>query len=130
MARVNVARIQPAGSMVDKTAIWRWRNGDVLEFDFLPVLNDSIEFYSRVEEQNVFQNLPSCLGCIELVKAPVDIKRLGQCYVRDIEYKADTLKDKEVLNKHFVNEINRNLTSSCNCFAVRFEKGNTNKNQK
>ena len=43
----NIARIQPAGSMADKTSLRKYdrRNNHYIEFDFLAVMKDSILSY-------------------------------------------------------------------------------------
>ena len=115
----SVARIQPTGSMVDKTAIWKYdekREEHFIEFDFLAVLENSVGYHSIVEEEH------SCPGCIDLVNAPVKLKRLRQCYIGYRQYTAETLKYKEVISELFLNEINWCLSLLCDCLIVTFHK--------
>ena len=90
----SIARIERAGSMADKTSIWKFdrMRKPFIEFDFLGILEHSIEYYSRwFQEQR-------CPGCIELVKAPVDLEQVRSLY--DIsEYNAETLEYRKGISK-------------------------------
>ena len=122
----NIARIQPAGSMADKTSLRKYdrRNNHYIEFDFLAVMKDSIEYYSRIEEQNDVQKQHSCNACFPFVKtnALVDLKRLDKLYKSEDGYNAQTLEEIRVLSELFLREINYGLASSCDCFTVDFHK--------
>ena len=126
----SVARIIPTGSMVDKTALWKGdkeREEHSLEFDYLAVLTNTIEYYcrgedprvlySRIKEESVFEEKRDCVGC-ELVNAPEELDRMGKCHnngrirMMDLRF---------IFNERFIIEINRSLVSSCDCFTVTFD---------
>ena len=134
MARVNdrgifnVGRIQPAGSMADKTALWKYDRATAeysIEFDYLAVLKNTIEhycqdeeptvLYSRVNEHSEFQAQHDCIG-FKLVNASEELERVKKCYehlkVIDLRF---------MFNERFLIEINRCLASSCDCLSVNFD---------
>ena len=118
----KIARIQPGGSMAEKTSIWKYHwdldsNGGVtascnhnrpfLEFDYLAVLNGPI--------QDIFDQ--ACPGCIKMSTNPINLEQLEKFYRKEDGYTTDTQKDKSVLNELFWHEINKCLISSCDCLA-------------
>ena len=121
----SIARIQPAGSMADKTSIWKYdclREEQFIKFDFLAVLENSVENCCSAAEKNECHEQHRCPGCIKLVKVFVKLKRLRICYDRDNEYmyNAQTIEKIKVLIGLFVRELNRCLASSCDCLSVTF----------
>ena len=116
----KIARIQPGGSMVEKTSIWKYHwdsNGGVtascnhnrpfIEFDYLALLKDPVE--------DIFDQ--KCPGCIKMSTNPVNLEQLEKLYRKEDGYTRETLKDKSVLNELFWHEINKCLISSCDCLA-------------
>ena len=125
----SVARIIPTGSMMDKTALWKYDKENAehsLKFDYLAVLKNSLAYfcrgedprvlYSRIKEESVFEEQLDCVGC-EIVNAPEEIDRMRKFYnskhirVRDLRC---------IFSDCFLMEINRSLVSSCDCFTVNF----------
>ena len=119
IASVNTQGIfSVARSMADRTAVWKFdkkRGEHFLEFDFLAVLEYSVEHYSCSEEQN-----DSCPGCIDLEIVPAKLERLRKCYIIDRAY--DDVEDRFVFNQLFFHEINLCLASFCHCFSVTSDK--------
>ena len=125
----NVDRIQPAGSMADKTALWKYDReiaDHSIEFDYLAVLKNTIEhyclheepptvLYSRINEHSELQAQPDCVGC-KLVNAPEELERMKKCYehvrIMDLRF---------LFNERFLMEVNRCLGSSCDCLSVSFD---------
>ena len=110
----NISRIVPSGSAVEKTSLWKFRNGNhYLEFDFLALLNNSIKECEKQTSQK------HCQGCIEIVNPPLELKRIRQYYSRECEFSAETLKMRRVISNLFLIEINCCLTSSCYCLSLQ-----------
>ena len=108
----DIARILSCGSMAEKTSLWKFNSCErYLEFDFLAILK---QYIIQCEEQ-----LTGCLGCIRIANFPVELERLRQCYNREEELNANTVKDKDVLSNLFLNEINHCVSSSCNCLSLQ-----------
>ena len=103
----NIARIQPTGSMAERTSLWKYglRRNLYLEFDFLAVLQKSI----KKCQGTIIRNY--CRGCIKLVKPALNLERLGQWYT-------DSDGVSKVSIEHFfLREINYSLTTSCDCLS-------------
>ena len=121
----SIARIQPAGSMTDKTSNWKYdkkRVENFLEFDSLAVLRQSLEQFIVAGSED------RCAGCVELSIAPVKLERLTQH--NDSEsvgrtYTSEGILEPIVINELFMNEINTCLSLLCNCLATNIHtKGN------
>lgn len=115
--KFKIARIQPVGSMADKTSIWKFdkeREEHFLEFDNLAVLENYVQYYSHMEEK--------CAGCIELTNAPVKLKRLTQPYFICNQYSSEYILETGLFNELFLNEINKCLSLLCDCLSITFHK--------
>ena len=116
----NIARVVPAGSMCEQTSLWKFnwftKGGHFIEFDFLAQLNNLTHQCTKQTAEI------ECKGCIKIVKPPLDLERVRQCYSdRENEFNAVSLEDKEVISDLFLNEINYCLTSACNCLTFQCE---------
>ena len=129
MDRVNkrgifrVARIEPGGSMVEKTVLWKYDDrmeeslDTFMEFDFLAVLENMIDDYKR--KTNRDQRV--CPWCELLFKNPLQRDRLND----DRPTESDMLKDKDKFMHFFRKEINQCLASSCDCLSFVYESGDS-----
>ena len=114
----NIGRIVPTGSAAEQTSLWNWKVNDrnhYLELDFLAVLKNTIKQYEKQIPTN------DCQGCISIVNQPLELERVRQYHNKD-EFSAENLKDKDLINALFLNEINRCLTSSCDCLSIKCDK--------
>ena len=109
-----IVRILPSGSMTEKTSLWKhdYFGKQYIEFDFLALLEKAIK---QCEDQTARNN---CQGCITMLNPPVNLKRLRQCYNKDDVFNAETIKNKRMISKLFLNEINYCLTLSCDCLSL------------
>ena len=114
----KIDRIVPSGSMSEKSSLWKGRRDHYLELDFLAVLINSIK------ECEMKRSVLSCEGCIAIDKPPVEYEILRQYYNID-EFTAESLKNRLVINILFMNEINRCLTSSCDCLSLKCNNKNS-----
>ena len=121
----KLSRIQPGGSMAEKTSIWKYdsrRKETYIEFDFLGVLVNSPEPYCHLDKSD---NCGwSCPGCIEVKDPPVDFRRLGKFYneVDQKIYTVDNLRKPGTLNTLFLHEQTFCLASLCQCLSVSYLK--------
>ena len=99
----NIEYIVPAGSMVEKTSIWKDTS---LEFDFLGVLKQSIKQCADKPDEN------DCNGCIRMDIAPIDFDQFEH-YFKELDWETNSNKFRNVINYIFLNEINLCLTSDC-----------------
>ena len=122
----DIVEVVPAGSMAENTSLWKfdrqmcfenqfefdWRRNceNYLEFDFLARLSNSVHQCENLKAQG------NCQGCIGIIKPPVELKRLRQCYNREEEFNAESLKNGEKINSLFLIQINYCLTSLSNAF--------------
>ena len=117
----NIASVVPAGSMCEQTSLWKFnwyaKGAHFIEFDFLAQLNNLTHQCTKQTAEI------ECKGCIKIVKPPVDLERVRQCYSdRQNEFNAESLEDKEVISNLFLNEINYCLTTACNCLTFKCKK--------
>ena len=125
----NIASVVPAGSMCEQTSLWKFdvQTFDVLnddddrqyyiEFDFLAPLNNLTHQCTKQTAEI------ECKGCIKIVKPPVNLERVRQCYSdRQNEFNTNSLEDKRVISDLFLNEINYCLTTACNCLSFQCRK--------
>ena len=111
----NIDRIVPSGSAAEQTSLWKWKFSDgnhYLELDFLAVLKNTIKQYEKQIQ------LQDCQSCITILKPPVELERVRQYHNKDL-FSAENLKDKDLISDLFLNEINRCLTSSCDCLSIQ-----------
>ena len=113
----NIASVVPAGSMRERTSLWKFDDDDddddeqyYIEFDFLAQIHQCTKQTAEIE----------CKGCLKIVKPPVDLQRVRQYY--SDEFNEESLEDKEVISDLFLNEINYCLTSACNCLTFHSKK--------
>ena len=110
----SISHIQPCGSMVEKTSLWKLskETGEpATEFDFLAVLKEP------------FEKVPnhSCLLCQPVKKLPVNLELLRKYYNKAEESLGDGVNVALKINHLFVQELNFCIASSCNCFSVQYE---------
>ena len=108
-----IARIQPGGSMAEKTSLWKSsKSTRYLEFDFLGVL----------ERSCMLQTQENCPGCMKVNGVLVNTELLGRhgyidnytsFHSGEYIYKAPKLVD-----AIFKGEINSSIVSSCSCFRL------------
>ena len=117
----NIASVVPAGSMCEQTSLWKFNWSEegayFIEFDFLAQLK-------KMTHQCTKQTAKiECKGCIKIVKPPVDLQRVRQCYSdREDEFNEKSLKKRTGISDLFLNEINYCLTSACNCLTFQCRK--------
>ena len=112
----NIDHIVPSGSAAEQTSLWKFMDRNhYLEFDFLAVLKNTIKQY----EKQI--HLQDCQGCITIVKPHVELERVSQYHNKDL-FSAENLKDRDLINPLFLNEINRCLTTSCDCLSIQCDK--------
>ena len=121
----KIARIVRAGSMKEKTSLWKIRgrsrekSHNYLEFDFLAALENAVK--------DCIAQTADCLGCIQIVKqcyygddilntVPRDSYRRGIFWADVLEWEYDA---RYVINALFIEEINYCLTSSCDCLTYQ-----------
>ena len=137
----NISGVMPAGSMREQTSLWKFHytlEGAYIEFDFLPQLNNlthqctkqtaEIECTVLAQLNNLIHQCTKqtakneCKGCIKIVKPPVNLERVRQCYSdREDEFNANSLEKRKVISDLFLNEINYCLTTACNCLTFQFQ---------
>ena len=109
----NIARVQPCGSMAEKTSIWKYLWGKpFIELDFLAILENSTDHYCDQGEQM------SCPGCSKLVKSPVNLTPLNECHNSDVVFIPDQRNERKMVSELFLNEINFCLAALCGCMSV------------
>lgn len=105
--KFEISRIQPCGSMVEKTAIWKYEDETeeiYTEFDFLAILANSPEII-RLD-----RGCGQCVGVSELpahANALSEYQSIPCCYY-----------DREMCGRLFRKELNTCLGSDCDCFSV------------
>ena len=105
----KIARTLSSGSMNEKTSLWKYYEGDpYLEFDYLAVLENAIKQH---EDQN------KCRACVKLTNIPVDLQQLRKYYDNET-LNANKLENKRAINELFLNEINKSLSSLCECLSL------------
>ena len=108
----EISRIEPCGSMAEKTAAWKYsrqtreRN---TEFDFLAVLAHSPDIVRRNH---------GCTQCVRVTELPLQKntlydKKYSGLWIDD--------NDRRRCNKIFLRELNTCLGSACDCFSVLFD---------
>lgn len=110
----NIALIQPAGSMAEKTSLWKSsKSTRYLEFDFLGVL----------ERSCMLQTQENCPECMKVTGVLVNTELLGRYgYIDNYtsfhsgEYIYEAPK---LLAATFKGEVNSSVVSSCSCFRLR-----------
>ena len=115
----SIARVQPVGSMTDKTSNWKYdkkMKETFLEFDALAVLRQSLGQCIEAGSEE------RCAGCVELSTAPLKVEQLRQPYVIfgpvSRTYTSEGLLGPNVFHELFVNEINTCLSSLCDCLTA------------
>ena len=119
----NIARIQPCGSMAEKTSIWKYSryyvpSNEYLEFDFLARLENAIEKCDDQTEEN------NCQCCIRIVNQHVELEQLRHYYNSGYDFNASSLKrqGKRMISTLFLKEINYCLAYACDCLSIRCDK--------
>ena len=96
----KISRIVPAGSMVEQTAVWKYRRGEVhTEFDYLGVLDCPRDSIHRDQE---------CGQCVRLWEVPAKRNAL-----HEYNFLKGYITDRERFDHIFWREINTSLGSDC-----------------
>ena len=143
----RVDRIQPCGSMAEKTSLWKTHRekkltGDLeaclkyLEFDFLAVLEKARNYTPCEQELIGLSNLKSfikkigkasddrrCSGCMDVDYSPID----ESLFSKNSYTEEDVLKwkqsrgmaDHSRVNELFSRELFSSIASLCNCLTVK-----------
>ena len=114
----NISRIQPCGSMVEKTAVWkirkrrRFSGKTYTEFDFQAVLEGSTA------------SSPTCTGCVRIVNAPVSLKHIGYHYKETKDFLTSSINVPTTIDNLFLQELTCCLVSLCDCLRVEYMGSN------
>ena len=110
----RISRIQPCGSMAEKTSSWKYdvkTDKMYLEFDFLAVLDKSLELGCGL----------NCAGCIKIDDLPVDNQTFIESYDKTEIFCMENLTDKIACDTLFWKEVQLSLASSCKCISLDFD---------
>ena len=106
---LKISRIVPAGSMVEKTAVWKYSRTRLTrvhtEFDYLGVLDCPRDIIHRDQK---------CGQCVRLGEMPVKRNALHEYKNFSKGYNTD----RERFDHIFWREINTCLGSDCDCFSI------------
>ena len=105
----EISRIEPCGSMAEKTAAWKYsrQTGERhTEFDFLAVLAHSPDIVRRDHD---------CRQCVGVSELPLQKNTL---YEKDYSGLFKDDNDRRRCNNIFLRELNTCLDSACDCFSV------------
>lgn len=108
----NVSRIQPCGSMAERTALWKCDNlrGQIYtEFDFLAILDNIHE---------TSYDMLACAGGVLLHQLPIDGKALQKYYAGSVFTNIWTYNIGENFDILFLKELDASLRSLCGCASV------------
>ena len=143
----KVSRIQPCGSMAEKTSLWKthrlWKltadmeaHPKYLEFDFLAVLEKARNYTPCEQELIGLSNLKSfikkiekasddrrCSGCMDVDYSPIDESLFSKnSYTEEdvLKWKQSaSMKDLSRVNELFSRELFSSIASLCNCLSVK-----------
>ena len=102
----HISRLEPCGSMAEKTAMWKARlhKQTYIEFDFLAVLQAACDIKPGCQECFYFETLPMNLDLLE--------KYYRSLYISYLE--------DEIVEEWFTRETN-NCLASCGCQEVKYK---------
>ena len=108
----KISRIVPVGSMVEKTAVWKYNylSGEIhTEFDYLGVLDCPRDILHRDQK---------CGQCVRLGEMLVKRNDLYEYENFPIRYNNDRKRSDHI----FWREINTCLGSDCDCFSITLDE--------
>ena len=122
----NISRIEPCGSMAEKTALWKTLDKDkvketttekYLEFDFLAILEKTSDI--KISER--------CAACMGVHGPPTDFRLLHKCgyskwVKKGLMFDAN-YSNPNVIDELFKREVSASVVSFCNCLTVQDGKG-------
>ena len=110
----NISYIQPCGSMVEKTAIWKCDQSCrnlYIEFDFLAVLrNDTVSIFGN-----------ECQGCYRVSNSPVNMELLRSLYSSLDASLQSCMNDIRVFDNLFIQDVINSVISSRHCLSADFK---------
>ena len=104
----SISRIEPCGSMVEMTAMWKYDKRPIkepyIEFDFLAVLQTDCDIE------------PDCQECFYVNTLPINLELLGKYHCNLYKHGTNT----ENVIDAFKRETNHCLISLCSCLEVKY----------